>query len=234
MDAAGVLPRMEAVASAPFTVTASVSATHAAPNTLLFFSANATNASDDPVEFNWTFTPGVWADGPVASFEFNFAGDYPVQLTANDSMGNYANTTLNLTITAVSISAGPLPHSVAEGDVINFSASASGGAGAPYNFTWLFGDGGVGYGPNVQHAFRAAGAFTPVLIVTDRLGASSTSPLGLVNVTAPPSEFGWLTGWVVVAIGVGVALIVAGVAFARRRSSERKVPPTPPSPEDID
>ena len=43
-------------------------------------------------------------------------------------------------------------------------------SGADLHFKWLFDDGGVGFGPNVTHAFKTAGFHTGTVSVTDIAG----------------------------------------------------------------
>ncbi len=47
--------------------------------------------------------------------------------------------------------------------------------GDDLDFSWTFGDGGVGSGTNVKHAFMKAGTFTVVLTATDPKGKSGTA-----------------------------------------------------------
>ena len=71
------------------------------------------------------------------------------------------------------------------GDEITFSAVASGGAGAPYVFTWEFGDGQSDIGATVTYAYPTAGTYTPTVTVTDASGVSQTKTLTAVVVRNP-------------------------------------------------
>ena len=55
------------------------------------------------------------------------------------------------------------------------------------NFEWNFGDGDIGYGPNVSHTYDEPGGYTVQLTITDQLGCYSTNYITQrVRVSGPP------------------------------------------------
>jgi PKD repeat protein len=76
---------------------------------------------------------------------------------------------------------------VAAGDALAFDAAASSDAdGDPLNFSWDFGDGTRGGGPQLAHVFAASGSYTVTLTVADGRGGSASATRN-VTVSAPPA-----------------------------------------------
>ncbi len=56
------------------------------------------------------------------------------------------------------------------------------------NFEWNFGDGDIGYGPNVSHRYDEPGGYTVQLTITDQLGCYNTNYITQrVRVSGPPN-----------------------------------------------
>ena len=70
------------------------------------------------------------------------------------------------------------------GQTVAFSVAAVDEDGDPITYTWDFGDGSVGSGADVTHAYAAAGSFTATVTVADDAGASFPGGVG-VTVRAP-------------------------------------------------
>lgn len=80
------------------------------------------------------------------------------------------------------------PPSALAGAAAAFSAAGSTDPdlGDTLSYAWDFGDGAATTGPEVSHAFAAAGAYPVTLTVTDSAGVAATAT-AQVQVTAPPS-----------------------------------------------
>ncbi len=98
------------------------------------------------------------------------------------------------------------------GTPLTFVAAVSGGA-APYRYTWMYGDGTPGAsGPNVSHAFPAAGSYVVTAVVQDDAGAQAQATISL-SVTA-----GWPTFYTAAGIGAaGILMAVGGWWILRKR-----------------
>ena len=70
------------------------------------------------------------------------------------------------------------------GEVITFTATASGTA--PFLFQWAFGDGGAGVGSPTGYTYAAAGDYTVTLTATNACGYDQAS--ALISVAEPPCE----------------------------------------------
>ncbi|MGC2360574.1 MAG: PKD domain-containing protein [Thermoplasmata archaeon] len=234
-----VAPTLPLVVSPTLEARATVSSPAAAPGTALIFSAQAVNGSGTYDAYSWTFGTGVHASGQQVDHTFSAVGTYSVSVQISDSNSANATGAVAVDISNIVVAA----HSVTSasvGAVVSFNASASGGAGAPFNFTWNFGDGSTGYGASVTHAYSTTGTETPRLTVTDQLGATNVSTLPSIAVAAAPTTpaaLSWLTGGVALAIALLVGVIIAVVVLSRRRAAEASematassayVPPTDP------
>ncbi|MCI4327882.1 MAG: PKD domain-containing protein [Thermoplasmata archaeon] len=151
---------------------------------------------------NRTFYPTVsgnasgW-NGTNLSLAFPLTRDgiYFVALTVVDSELNPVF--LYPAVVTVGVALAPVPLGVVASEngvstagpnssVVQIVANVSGGAG-PYTLQWAFGDGTYGSstpGVAVDHSYRGAGTSSPIVTVTDRLGATDTTALPAVTVRA--------------------------------------------------
>ncbi len=216
---------------------ASVSSTAAAPATELTFTGTPENGSAPYSNLTWAFGDGTTGAGASATHAYGAAGNYTATFRVRDANGGVATATVRVAVTAVDVTVDAIPSSIGRGSAVTFSASATGGAGGPYNFTWQFGDGAVGYGATPTHTYSAGGTFTPTVTVRDRLGGNATVTLDTLTVTVPPAPGPWFTPFLVLLVAAVLGLLIAIVVLARRRRSEqasvpdalsRWVPPTGP------
>lgn len=205
-------------------VRATTSAPAAAPGTSLTFTAAPLNGSGTYPTITWSFGDGGTSSGLVVHHLYASAGDFAVNVTVRDSNGGRATSSVHVAVAplAVSFATHP-PASGATGLRVAYNASATGGAGGPYNFTWSFDDGTTAYGANVTHTFARAGTYVVTLQVSDRLGATNLTTFAPLVVSAPPAPAPLVSAPLL----LGIALIVALFAFVlgavlRRRRHERQ------------
>ncbi|MGI0070483.1 MAG: PKD domain-containing protein, partial [Thermoplasmata archaeon] len=238
-DAAGVTsaPAMTIAVSPRLDVRANVTSTAVAPGTPLAFSATATNGTGDYTSFTWSFGSGATVSGQDVSHTFTSAGDVSISVGVVDSNGATATSVVSVDVSPIRMAASPSTTSLTVQGSVTFTATAAGGAGGPYNYTWNFGDGSVGWGASVTHQYSTIGTMDPTLTVTDHLGATNTTTLPSIAVSAAKPPNSWATGWFALAVALLIGAIIAIVVLARRRKSEAKeaqsassayVPPTDP------
>ena len=146
------------------------------------FSATA-SGGDGVYTFNWDFGDGNVGTGQNTSHAYGAGATYDVTLTISDGSGNTpAIITQQVTATeAVIPIAGSFTTNESSPLNIDFSATASGGDGV-YTFNWDFGDGNVGTGQNVSHAYGAGATYDVTLTISD--GSGNTPAIITQQVTA--------------------------------------------------
>ncbi|MGI0151266.1 MAG: PKD domain-containing protein, partial [Thermoplasmata archaeon] len=134
-----------------------------------------------PYTYLWSFGDGDTSPLENSTHAFANPGRYTATCNVTDDIGSRASSALQLKVdgsptVAVSTSA----PAAAPGTLLDFTATASGGASPIVSYSWTFGDGTTGSGANVTHAYAAPGNYTVTVTVT----RSGASPLvRSVNVT---------------------------------------------------
>jgi hypothetical protein len=229
-------PSFAVLVSPALSASVTASSEAAAPGTSLTFTADPVNGSGTYSMFSWKFGGGGTASGREVTHAFASLGTRTVDVAVTDSNGATASSSVTVVVSDISIAVTPTVTAANTGASITFTASASGGAGAPYNYTWSFGEGAFGYGATVRHAYSGTGTVVPTLVVTDRLGATNQTTLPTIHLTAAPAPLANLAGWLILLLGVLVAVVVGFVVLTRRRAAEASalaagtawVPPTDP------
>jgi len=143
-------------------------------------------STGSPTSWAWTFgdTSTSTEQNPVHTYAT--AGTFTVTLTVTNADGTDSVTKTDL-ITAsplspptagftVNATAGKVPMTVAFTDT---------SGGAPATWSWTFGDGSTGAGPNPVHTYTAVGTYSVALTVTNADGSDIITKTNLITVTAP-------------------------------------------------
>ncbi|MCI4334634.1 MAG: PKD domain-containing protein [Thermoplasmata archaeon] len=189
-----------------------------------------------PFSYTWSFGDGGVGTGASASHTYTTAGSYAVVVNLTDTHQGIASASVQETVSAdPNASVRVNPTNPAAGSVATLLANVSGGTG-PFNFSWLFGDGGSSGFATPTHTYSSPGAFVGHLWVNDSAGGSTSvrftvevgpasnpsgsTPGGSSSNSSPPLWF-WAGVAVLLAVGVlGSALLV---------SRRRRPPPGPPA-----
>lgn len=131
-----------------------------------------------PYTYAWQFGNGMTGSGTNPVESYARPGTYQVNLTVTDFYGQTAYGSDSILVSpppppptqliasmSVSPRGGTVPLNV------SFGALASGGK-APYNFTWLFGDGTLSHAEFITHTYRSEGTYAVVGWVNDTSGQS--------------------------------------------------------------
>lgn len=139
-----------------------------------------------PVKYGWSWGDGSRSGSENASHAYAAAGTYPVQLLANDSLGerSYANFSVRV-VSGLAVSAGATPSSTDVGFAVDLRSTVLGGT-PPYSYSWDLGDGSpVSTSASPSHAYSSPGTYQVTLTVTDAKGLQGASSLN-VSVHALP------------------------------------------------
>lgn len=202
------------------TATAVVDYATVAPGYVLHFTGSAVNGSGTYPTYAWNFGDGNTSTGSAVTHAYMVAGNYSPTVAVADSHGITARGSVAVQIAAIGARITASSRSIHPGDTVTFTAAAFGGAGGPYNYTWKFGDGSTGYGTKVAHRVASAGTIRPTLVVTDRLGMSSSVAVGGITAQAAPNPYAWLAPWLLVVFAIVVGLVVGLFIFRRHRKAE--------------
>ncbi|WP_175483123.1 PKD domain-containing protein [Salinihabitans flavidus] len=141
----------------------------------------------------WDMGDGTMIEGESVTHVYETSGTYRAVLRVTDDSG-VANDVSSDGMT-IRVNAPPVPRItgpgriLAAGETVTLDATAStDDDGAILSYRWVFGDGAMGDGEQVDYAWARPGAYTVRLTVTDNSGTSSAeqSTTQSVRVNAPP------------------------------------------------
>jgi PKD repeat protein len=158
---------------------------HAGPNLVtteglhLTFAGSASGSS--PLTYTWNFGDGATTSGTLTpSHVYADDGTYTATLTVTDALGISSQSSTTVTVnTAAPVAniggsylgavAAPIAFAATATHVSHFETMAG------FTYAWNFGDGTVGQGANVSHAYTAPGTYTVTVTVTDADGVAGTA-----------------------------------------------------------
>lgn len=137
-----------------------------------------------PYAYSWSFGDGGGGAGANESYHvFTAAGVFASSVEITDASGKTLRTIASvvvrpasgsLTVSATANPSGgipPLPTTL--------TASASGGT-APYNFTWIMGDGSSASGASISHQYNQTGSYIATVFASDRAGNGGFATVNVV------------------------------------------------------
>lgn len=175
-----------AVVSPPLHLTATSNVSAGSAPLLAQFQANLSGGSG-PYTYLWTINGANRTTESEFDHTFSNPGNYSIELTAEDHLGEVRNATLQVSVTPraasglsawarASVTVGPAPLGV------DFSSGSTGGT-APYTYVWDFGD-GSGTSPsstgNSTHVYSTPDSSVATLHVTAADGQTTTLTIPIV------------------------------------------------------
>jgi len=140
----------------------------------------SSDAEGAPLSYRWQFPDGSASAEPVVVREFDGPGRYAVRLEANDEARQIGNTGAItddvLILPPIDATIAEAPTDLAVGEAGTFSAAPAdkadkeGKAWTVGSYEWLFADGTVLLGREVEHGFAAPGVYAARLLVRDASG----------------------------------------------------------------
>jgi PKD repeat protein len=149
-------------------------------------------AGDPPIEYTWDFGDGGMGSGPNMTHVFTPAGEYTIWMTATNCGGTGQDViSYTLTVTEEVEPCEPVtgadfawsPQEPVEGETVTFTGTVTAGD-PPIEYTWDFGDGEAGSGPNATHVFTPAGEYTVWMTATNCGGTGQ----GVISYTLTVTE----------------------------------------------
>jgi len=199
--------------------TVTVSADHAAagPGAVLTFSAHVTGGTGS-FHYVWDFGDETAGTGATVTHSYANPGEHRASVIVTDTVGGTGEGSATLMVSAFTVTAETSANQAVTGDMISFTASATGAAGGPYTYTWDFGDGTTEAGATATHSYATAGTFAPTVTVTDSSGFSQEKSLSPITVEGPPPSTSASPSppWPI-AGGLAAIAIVAVLAWAALR-----------------
>jgi PKD repeat protein len=144
------------------------------------FDASQSKAEGGKItEYQWSFGDGSTATGVSASHTYTEPGEYTVELTVTDDLGNSDTATRTITVEGVNepptVSFSYSPTDPDEDESVQFNADASDPDGSITEYSWSFGDGSTASGASPTHTYTDPGEYTVEVTVTDDGGKTATA-----------------------------------------------------------
>ena len=167
-----------------------------APLTVSFDGSTSTDTDGAISTYSWNFGDNSIGSGMTASHTYTSAGQYTATLTVTDDKGSTGSSSVVVSVInqppTAQITATPTSGNAPL--MVKFDGTASkDNDGTIVAYSWDFGDGTHASGAIVSHTYTAPGSYTPMLTVTDNLGATS-STTAIISVTADPNALNAPTG----------------------------------------
>ena len=182
-----------------------------------FTAAPVLGTGTTPYNVTWDFGSGPVEYGASVARVFSTPGNVTFTASIVDARGLRGSSTGNVTVAPVPLvtivpqfSSGG--RGVADAGVSTTLLANVAGGTRPYNFTWQFGDGDVGFGPGPSHTFADGPVVRIVTVTLVDGGGDTVAGTGNVSVAAAPVLTGITTSPSVPTAGtnVGFALATSG------------------------
>jgi PKD repeat protein/predicted transcriptional regulator len=123
------------------------------------------------ISYRWDFGDGTVAEGQQVTHTYSFHGEYTARLTLKDDLGSEAWADREITVVNMAPEiklTGDRVGTVGKDMLFDASQTQDTASDLPsLDFRWDYGDGTIGHGKTVLHAFEKAGDYDVVLTVTD-------------------------------------------------------------------
>jgi PKD repeat protein len=144
----------------------------------------------------WYFGDGYYSSGSVAHHSYSIPGTYTVELSIYDNYGSWSHTYLYVTVHQPTTPVPPVaviayaPSQPFVWEPVLFSGNFSiDPDGYLTSFIWQFGDGTVGFGSGIAHAYAHPGTYMVSLSVIDNSGLSDETTTTIRVVSMPIAAF---------------------------------------------
>jgi PKD repeat protein len=142
-----------------------------------------------PYTYSWTFGDGMAGSGTKPTHTYADNGIYQATLSVSDSGGQFASSTVLVTVANVAPTAYVSgPTTGIAGTSLAFTATATDPSSvdqaAGFTYAWNFGDGTTGSGSNPTHTYSATGNYMVSVTATDKDGGASAPATESVSIVS--------------------------------------------------
>jgi PKD repeat protein len=153
--------------------------------------SGSTDADGQILSYVWDFGDGAIGEGPVVNYAWTLPGVYNVVLTVIDDSATRSalqSVAMDVVVDAAPVANAGQDQFVTASDVRFDGGGSVDADGKVTSYEWDFGDGSIGSGQSLTHAYLRTGTYEVSLVVLD----DSTAPLNtdrdtmLVTINASP------------------------------------------------
>lgn len=144
----------------------------------------ATTAEGSNITYTWNFGDGTPAisSGPGVNHTYPTIGLYTAVVTASNSVSVVTATTrVTITDAAIAGLSATNDSPTLLGEATTLTATITAGSNVAY--TWDFGDGATGSGPEVSHTYPAVGVYTAIVTASNSVNVvTATTPVTVTGI----------------------------------------------------
>ena len=190
-------------------------------------SGTATVEGPGTTSVTWHFGDGASAVGANVNHTYVSTGPFPARAEGQDSFGDMAVASYEIVVgIPLIVSGGPSVSSGTAPLTVTFTATASGGYGPPYAYSWTFSAGPPANGSVVNRTYGSVGTYT----ATVHVRATEGPPLNRSWTVTVESGRTIPAGTLVLGaatVGLATGLIALWIARRSRRAPSAGAPPIP-------
>ncbi len=156
-----------------------------------FYSFGSYDPNQDAFDYVWNFGDGTTSTAHHPNHIYTIPGTYTATLTAKDTTGLSASTSLTITVRPaprppLAVVSQTTPTSgIAPLAVLFSSLGTSDPDGTPVSYLWQFGDNTSSTDPNPVHTYATPGNYTATLTVSDPTGLTAAASVAITAKQAP-------------------------------------------------
>jgi len=158
---------------------------------IAFSASESTDADGEIINYTWNFGDSVMGYDENLTHSFKEDGNYTVTLNVTDNNGKTDITTKKIVVK----NRPPVGSIILSGITVNtyenitFNSKSYDLDGSILIYIWDFGDGNMGTGFNITHAYCNSGAYTVILTIIDNDGAATIKTTNVTINNRPPTPF---------------------------------------------
>ncbi|MDX1613698.1 MAG: PKD domain-containing protein [Candidatus Promineifilaceae bacterium] len=142
----------------------------------------ATVTAGDDLTYSWDFGDGSGGSGPNPTHTYSDPGSYTAVVTASNAVSSQTAETVVTVLNGVGGLSASSDSPTALTSATQFTATVT--AGDDLSYSWDFGDGSGGSGPNPTHTYSDPGSYTAVVTASNAVSSQTAETIVLVQTAA--------------------------------------------------